>query len=490
MTEDNNPQKETREERWRRESRPPNGQRLKLHSLRFAEVVLSDDYDKLEKGLDLLYDEVVHKSSSVQKEQDNYRQYIAGAKNAFYPSGWVNLQGFMSKEYADSLKNPVSGPKRELPHGIETMGILLIQVIASSIVVVVHTEYQEMVSDSLNDLFTQEYSERLENRFGTTWHYPPERVKEEAIRDFFSKLQDEVETFISTYFKGIFLSDTSKGAQARCPSIKLFSLQDIPFASKETLATWINENHRFVETLGYLSVPDFVYQFDNKYLLLNYQIREFHENSNYLSLLVSESVFNAPEVYEMYATPLYAIRYRYDTEFHNMLAIIAHDSLLLRCSHKAISYRNSIPKVDVSITNDLKGQFKLACLAKAAINDDYFSFIKLRKELEYITSPNNEKWLLRDIPEFELLVNPKNHTHYIKEMISGMRSFAENIDKEYSLLRERYTDIFETINTNSNFILNDSNAKYQKIISRLTWAIFILSAVTAAATIVLLVNGS
>src|SRR4030043_1723446 len=135
MVEDGNPlketheePKETREERFERETKPPDGQRLILHSLRFAEVVRAEDYEKLETGLDLLYQGVKKNSYGVQREQENYRQYISGAKSAFFPSGWVNLQGFISKEYADSLEKPIMGPKRELPPGIERMSFFLGQI--------------------------------------------------------------------------------------------------------------------------------------------------------------------------------------------------------------------------------------------------------------------------------------------------------------------------------------------------------------------------
>jgi hypothetical protein len=491
MTEDSSALEETREERLDRETRPPNGQRLILHSLRFAEVIRVDDYEKLEKGLDLLHEGVIKNLSTIPIEQTHYRHYISEARKAFFSSGWVNLQGFVSKEYADSIKKGIiTSPVRELPSGIECISFFLSQILSSSIVVVVHIEYQNTISDSLNELFTKKYSERIEAlQHGGTMRTPPERIKEETTRNFFFKLQGEAESFIGNYFKGVFLSDTSKETQARCPSVKLFSLQDIPFTSKETLISWITENRRFIDTFGYLSVPDLIYQFNNEYLLFNYQIREHRENPICLSLLSSESLFSAPEAHQMYGTPLYALKYKYDSGFNNLISLLAYNSFLLWHSRKAIYYRNNLSKIDISIKGDLKNQYDSICNAKSAINDDYFDFLRLNKELEYITSPEHEKWLLRETAEFELLVNPKNLPHYAKEMVSNIDFLVSNIGKEYSLLNERYSDLFETINTKSNFILNESNAKYQKIISRLTWAVVIFSTITTAAIIAQFIRG-
>jgi|SRR4030042_6807212 len=129
------------------------------------------------------------------------------------------------------------------------------------------------------------------------------------------------------------------------------------------------------------------------------------------------------------------------------------------------------------------------CDAKTAINNDYFEFVRLRQELEYITSPQMEKWLYEDTAEFELLENTKNLPHYAKEMVSNINFLASSIGKEYSLLNERYSDLFETLNTQSSFVLNESNAKYQKTISRLTWAIVVLTVVMTVAIIVQCIKG-
>jgi hypothetical protein len=467
MTEDSSVSKETFEERLNRETRPPSGQRLILHSIRFAEVIRADDYDKFEKGLDLLYQGVLKNTSTLSSEQNNYRSLISDARRAFLSSRWVNLQGFVSKSFAGSIKKGIIvRPIRELPSGVESMSFFMCQMIPSSIVVVIHVEYLSTISDSLNELFTKKYSERIEElQHGGTMHTPPERIKEETIQDFFLELQGEIESFMSNYFKGVFLSDTSKEAQVRCPSVRLFSLQNMPFTSKETLISWIKENHRFIDTFGYLPIPDSIYQFNNEYLLFNHQIREHRENPICLSLLSSESLFSAPEAHQMYGTPLYALKYKYDTGFNNLMTLIAYNSFLWWHSRKAIYYRNNLPTLTSNIKGDIKEQFDSMCNAKSAINDDYFDFVRLSQELEYITSPKHEKWLFRETAEFELLENPHNLPHYAKEMVSNINFLTSNIVKEYSLLNERYSDLFETMNTQSNFISNELNIKYQKSLS-------------------------
>jgi len=81
----------------------------------------------------------------------------------------------------------------------------------------------------------------------------------------------------------------------------------------------------------------------------------------------------------------------------------------------------------------------------------------------------------------ELVHNPKNLAHFAKEIVATVHFLFEYLAKEYALLNERYCDLFETMNTQSNFILNESNAKYQKTISRLTWVLIILTFLMAMA---------
>jgi len=55
------------------------------------------------------------------------------------------------------------------------------------------------------------------------------------------------------------------------------------------------------------------------------------------------------------------------------------------------------------------------------------------------------------------------------------------------LLNERYSGVFEMMNTQSNFILNESNAKSQKSISTLTKVLVGLAVVMTIAVIVQIV---
>lgn len=473
--------KETPEERWRRETRPPNGQQLLLHSLRFAEVIRLNDYEQFKKGLDLLYQGVVKNKSAISIEQEYYRKFISQARESFFASGGLNLQGFVSKEYADSIKKGIIvSPIRDLPPGVERISFFLSQVLSSSIVFVVHVEYQKLVSDSLNRLFTDEFFERTEKLQDITLHIPRERVKEESIQEFFLKIQSEAEVFISTFFKGVFLSEKQAETQARCPSIKLFSLQNIPFTSKETLIPWIIENQRFIETFGFLPFHNIIYQFNNEYLMFNYQMREHRESPFCITLLSSESIFSDSEAHKIFGSPLHAMEYKYDTNFNKLLTIMTYCSFLWWHSNKSTYYRNNIPTLISNTGDDIKKQFDLMCNAKSAINNDYYDFVRLKKEIErYITSPKSEKRLFNDIPEFELLNDPKNLSHYAKELVFYIDNLSSDISKEYSLLNERYSDLFETINTQASFKLNQSNTKLQKVLIGLTIAIVVFTIVMA-----------
>lgn len=480
--------KENFEERLSKETRPPSGQRLILHSIRFAEVIRADDYDKLENGLDLLYQGVLKNTSTLSSEQNNYRSLISDARKAFLSSRWVNLQGFVSKSFADSIKTGfVTRPVRELPSGVESLSFFMCQIIPSSIVVVVHVQYDSTISDSLNKLFTKNYSERMEKYEHGTSHIPPERVKDETIRNFLLGLQGTSESFISRYFTGAFLSEKIAEAQIQCPSIKLFSLQNIPFTSAQTLVTWIKEHGHFIDTLGYIAVPFLIHQFNNKYLLFSHRTHEHRGNPICLSLLSSESLFSAPEAHQMYGTPLYALKYKYDTGFNNLMPFLAYNSLLWWHSRKAIYYRNNLYNLTTNIKGDLNNQYDSMCNAKSAINNDYFDFVRLSQELEYIISPRHEKLLYEETADFELLENPHNIPHYAKDLVSNINFLTSNLEKEYSLLNERYSDLFDTLNTQSSFILNESNTKYQKTLAGLTWALVGLGIVMLVAVIIQIV---
>ncbi len=462
------------EERLRKETRPPNGQRLILHSLRFAEVIKVNDYEKLEKGLDLLYQETLKHSSrfAISSEQENYRNFIAKARKAFLSSGWVNLQGFISVSFADAHKQGIiTRPVRELPSGVKSLRFFMCQIIPSSIVIVVHVQFDSTITDSLNSLLTEKYSERIEKYEHSTGHIPSERVKAETIRNFLVEQQGTSESFISRYFTGVFLSEETAGAQIKCPSLKLFSLQNIPFTSAQTLVTWINEYGHFIRTLGYVAVPFLIYQFNNEYLLFRHHSYERRENPIDLSLLSSESLFTAPEAHQMYGTAFSALERKHDMAFNNLMPFLVFNSLLLCHSRRVISYRNNLYNLTTNIQGDLRKQYGSMCDAKTAINNDYFDFVRLCQELEHIISPQQEKWLYRETAEFEPLENPDNLPHYARELVSNIDFLTSNIGKEYSLLNERYSDLFETMNTQSSFILNESNIKYQKTLAGLTWTI-------------------
>lgn len=84
----NNINKENIEERLNGETRPPEGHRIILHSLRFAEIINSSDFEQLEKGLENLYKNTLHFRNVMisPSEQKYYKEFIAGATTTFFPS--------------------------------------------------------------------------------------------------------------------------------------------------------------------------------------------------------------------------------------------------------------------------------------------------------------------------------------------------------------------------------------------------------------------
>lgn len=481
MAEDSG-EKETFEERLNRQTKPPNGQRLKLHSLRFAEVIKISESENLKSGLDRLYKEIIPVKNATKytsDQQDNYRNFIVRSRKAFLSGGYAYLQGFTSKAYADLNKSGfIARPVRELPVGVNSLSFLLYQMIPSSIIVVTQIEYDDSVSDSLNELFNANYTERTEkHENGTTSIFHPDRLKSLAVQDFLSKLQFVSESFISQYFSGILLSEKTE-VQTKCPSLKLFSLQDIPFSPKEALIKWMQDNRFFIDMLGYAAVPSWTYQFNNEYLLFRDEAYQQKEKPMYLSLLTSESLFNTPASYEGYGTPIWAVKHKHSYGFDALMPLLAVNYFLLWHSRRLLTHRNTLDNNEATIETNLRKQYDSTYKAKTKINNDYFDFIRLRQELEAVTSERFEPRLYRETPMFEMVENPNNLPHFAKETVTTINFLSDNLAKEYALLNERYSDLFETMNTQSNFMLNESNAKYQKIIERLTWAIVFLSVVT------------
>ena len=434
------------DERLNRETRPPDGQRLVLHSLRFAEVIELEDYDRLEEGLNRLYDETLNYNNVLASpsEQEGYREFIANSKRAFLSRRWANLQGFVSKSFADVHRDGIIlKPVRELPEGVTSLSFLLCQVLPSMVVVVTRVSYDESISDRLNTIFMEYCKERIEKHEQRTLHIPLDRVKAEKIQEFLSNLQTTSELFISTYFKGAFLSARREGVRYKCPSIKLYSLQDIPFQPISSLTNWIVNRRHFIDVLGYGAVPSWMYQFDNNYLLLRRYSFEREEKPMTLSLLTSESLFAADEAHEGYRAAAGAIEHKHEIEFDNLLPLVAFHHLLHLYSQGLLDYRNKLHSYCINPDarlNTLRKQYSAIYNAKVAINNDYFDFIKLSRELEEVTSAEAETLLYRDTTKFEMLENPKR-IHFAKETVSAIRFLSSMINKTYSLLNERYSDL-------------------------------------------------
>jgi len=483
MLENSNTSKSTDsfEERLNRETRPPDGQRLIVHSLRFAEVIKLEDYDKLEEGLSRLYTETSDRwqGFGIYSEQNNYRSFITKSKAAFLTGGWVNLQGFVSKAFAESHKSGViTRPVRELPQGVSSLSLFIRQIIPSMIVVVVLVDYEESISDSLNAILTEYYTERIEKYEHHESHVLPDKVKTEKVQEFLAGLQNAAEFFVSQYFTGVFLSAETKDILYKCPSIKLYSLQNIPFTPVESLVSWISDHRHFINVLGYTSIPSWTYHCNNEYLLLEHSISTTREIPMSLSLLSSESLFEAPEAHNMYGTAISALQNKHTIGFDHLLSLVAFNHLMHIHSRRLIDYRNKLNdyKIDIkSDFNNLKKQYKALYEAKVTIYNDYFDFIKLNQELEEVTSAEAEQWLYRDTAEFELLENPKKQPHLSKALVINNKFVSSTLNKEYLLLKERYSDLFESVNTQSNFALADSNNKYQRQLFYLTWALVALA---------------
>jgi hypothetical protein len=466
--------------RLNQQMRPPDGQRLDFHCLRFADVFKLEDYEKLESGLDHLYSENIKSSRHyVRQEQERYKEFLSNAKKAFISGGWANIRGFVSKAFAESHGYKlIDGCVRELPPGVSSLSFSLFHLLPSMIVVVSHVYYDDSISVQLSDLLLERCSERIEKQADSITHIPVSIVKAEKIGAFINNQQDLSETFFANYCAGEFLSGDKKDIGCKCPSIKLYSLQDIPFMPVNKLNDWLKEHAHFVQLIGDYPIPLTTYQFNNRYLL--FERNRFINNDMAIDicLLTSESLFKAPKCHQMYGSVAAAIKYSDETGFDNFLSLLAINQLLLATVGVAIKHRNRLDKYNINPNSNLESrakQYTDIYSVKVTVNDDYFDFLRFHQELEYITSIEAEQRLYREMATFELLENEYNQPDFARGMVSNMRRIASLLDKTFALINTRYFDLFESVSSLSNFTFADSANKYQTILSRLTWALIILT---------------
>jgi hypothetical protein len=475
--------------RLNQQMRPPEGQRLDFHCLRFAEVFKLEDYGKLEAGLDRLYSENIKSSRFyVRQEQERYKEFLSNSKKAFMSGGWANIRGFVSRTFAEAHGYRIMDScVRELPPGVSSLSFFVSHMLPSMIVVVTRAIYDDSVSAQLNELLLEQCSERIEKKTDSEMHIPVSVVKAEKIGTFINHQQDLVETFLANYCTGEFLSDDKRDNGCKCPSIKLYSLQDIPFTPVDKLTDWLKVYGHFIQLFGDWPISFSTYQFANEYLLFERGIFKRGERPVDICVLTSESLFKAPEVHQMYGSVAAAIKYRYETGFDNFLSLLAIDQLLQVSIGVAIKHRNRLDEYSIDSDSSLESkakQYNNIYNAKIVVNDDYFDFLRFHQELEYITSAEAERWLLKETANFELLENLYNQPDFARSLVSNMRHLASLLDKTFALLNTRYSDLFESVSSLSNFAVADSANRYQKKLSILTWALFILTVVIVVLMIV------
>jgi len=468
---------------------PPDGQHVTLHCLRFAEAFKLEDYEKLKTGLDRLYDESDRPDGYwATEDRENYKEFLSLSKRAFLPGGWLNLSGFVSRSFAESNKKaPIMACVRELPQGVSSLRFCLFRMMPSMIVLVARIDPDEYISNSLNEIMLEQFEERSEKHSTGIRHISVTIVKGERIDTWIGNQQYASEAFIAKYFSGEFLSRDEKDIQCKCPSIKLYSLQDIPFTPATKLTDWLDVYKHFVQLIG---EPFITYQFDNQYLMFEHSRFQKGDRPTDIRILTSESLFKAPEAHQMYGSIIGAIRYGHENAFDNFLALLAIDQVLRARIKLAIKHRNKLDEYCIDSNNSLdskREQYSNIYNAKKVVSGDYYDFLRFRQELEYITSAEAEPWLYREAPSFEPLDNQHKRPDFVRGLVSNMRHLVSLLDGSFALLNTRYSDLFESVSSLSNFAVADSAYQYQKQLSILTWVLIILTAFVVALTAIMAV---
>ena len=450
----------------------PEGQILTLHSLWFADIFQLANFDLLRDGLDRLYDQASSNNTLRSTEQAGYRDFIANSKKAFLSSSWAPLGGFYSKTLKQRDK-AFLGSIIELPEGIEKISFELHQILRSMIVVVTKIDYSDSVSRQLSDVISAQEEERVEKHDSYESHIPIQIVKAEKVSTFLTGLHKIAEKYQRNYFAGEFLSLTLNDTRYACPSMLLYSLNDIPFTSKQTLKEWLTKYFHFLEMLSYIPVPELTYQKGADTLLFSEQVNSEQENPKTAALMISETLLKENET----------VKGKYYLGLGNTMPIMAFSRLMFLHSQKLITHRQRLSDIDNMEHPgvDPEAIFESTYNAKLTIEKDFFGFTKTAQEIEEVTSSERGDWIFYDTPIFELMENPHGRPHFAKCLVEELLFLKNAAAGEYSLLRQRYSDLFLAADIRSNFEASKEDKRKSSRLLFLTYALVVVAVLTLVA---------
>ena len=209
-----------------------------------------------------------------------------------------------------------------------------------------------------------------------------------------------------------------------------------------------------------------------------------------ICILTSESLFKPPEAHYIYGSIADTIRYEYENSFNYFLNLLAIDQVLRAHIGLAIKHRSKLDDYNIDSKSSLENkrkQYSSIYDAKNVVSGDHYDFLRFRQELEYITSAEVEWQLYGEAPTFKLLDNQHKQPDFVRSLVSDMRHLASLLDGFFALLNSRYSTLFESVSSLSNFAVADSTYRYQKQLSILTWALIILTVVMVVLTVVMVV---
>ena len=257
-------------------SKRPSDNDLALHSFFLFEIFFTEAFNALEKGLDKVYQ--ARPNLFLNKNVADYKEFINKTAPSLTSTGaYINLPILCNINKATI--QPFGVSLNSLPDGIKYIQLQLYKTFPSFIILSGQIILEEKVNLDLdkyiNGYFESKISLKSLNprRFGFLSSLP-ELEKAKAIKDFITEQKTNVEKFINSYFKGLFLS-TGEG----CPSIEIYTMSRLDIS--DDLIHWRSSDKDFWRTLGFdwpyrqliFSNPPFSFFYDhNKELSFSHKL--------------------------------------------------------------------------------------------------------------------------------------------------------------------------------------------------------------------------
>jgi len=414
----------------------PRKQKISYDGLVFLEIFHLEDFEPLRAGLNKIYENL----HPVDKDRLRYNDLIIDSPNRLFQKNHMPLPYINHIK----LKGKIlpSGVYFDLGDYIEHICLILHKVSPSMIVLHVHVYLNDSLSSKINDViytYHEEEREKIESEGGNYESIKyPEQIKEREISKIRKTIKKEAIDFLSSFFKGYFLSYFKTEI---VPSIGLFSLK-YPSDNKKLLE-WGRKNSGFLRCLNTHLIEYQGAKYNEFVLLVENKIDSYYDN---LIILGNKNLAKT----NGYGTSDSAIKYHLLNCSFELFAIYRW----LEVQQKTVGELNKT--ISKEIKNLEKSKLKELLSNRKKTSNKVFQFERFKVEFE-------KYWSSGNIFPF---VNFHDNTKFFDNVKKSIIQTTKDIDKYISMY-----------NKHSDVILNMTNIEFsnkiQKKIHLLTWIMII-----------------